>query len=103
MSEEKIIKILKNTIRLFNNDTYCFIDNDRVEAIQGLLDLYQKEKDMHKNTGKLVRNKRDGKIGIVLREWETGQITVIEKIREEGGIVINTHDSWKTLEVIEDE
>lgn len=36
MKEEKIIKILKDTISLFNNDTYCFThsDNERVEAIK---------------------------------------------------------------------
>lgn len=47
MSEEEIIKILKDTISLFNNDTHCIIrsDNERVEAMQGLLDLYNKEKE----------------------------------------------------------
>ncbi len=100
MSEEEIISDIKFIIGDLEASNY---NKHFISSIQGLLDLYQKEKDMHKNTGKLVRNKRDGKIGIVLREWETGQITVIEKIREEGGIVINTHDSWKTLEVIEDE
>lgn len=47
LSEEKIIKRLKDTISLFNGDTHCFTysDNERVEAIQGLLDLYQKEKE----------------------------------------------------------
>lgn len=55
---------------------------------------------MYKNTGKIVKNKRDEKVGVVLREFETGQIQVLEKIESK---VINTHDSWETLEVIEDE
>ena len=55
---------------------------------------------IYQNTGKLVKNKIDGKIGIVLREWEeTGQIQVLERIQPK---VINTHDSWKTLELIEE-
>ena len=57
------------------------------------------DKEEYKNTGKLVKNTRDGKIGIVLREFETGQIQVLEKIQP---LVINTHDSWKTLELLED-
>lgn len=57
-------------------------------------------KDKIKNAGKLVKNKIDGTIGIVLREWETGQVQVLEKIQPK---VINTHDSWKTLEILEEE
>jgi hypothetical protein len=93
------------------------------EKVQGLLDLYnnlkeieeehrkengelrvelEKEKEMYKNTGKIVKNKRDGKVGVVLREFETGQIQVLEKIGDKGGKVINTHDSWKTLELLEE-
>ena len=59
----------------------------------------EQEKEKNKNTGKLVKNKIDGTIGIVLREWETGQIQVLENIQPK---VINTHDSWKTLELIEE-
>lgn len=53
----------------------------------------------YKNTGKRVRNKNSGIIGIVLREFETGQVQVLEKIEP---YVINTHDSWKSLEVLEE-
>ena len=47
-----------------------------------------------------VRNKRDGKIGIVLHQWENGSIAVLENISPR---VINTHDSFDTLEIITDE
>ena len=47
-----------------------------------------------------VRNKRDGKIGIVLHQWENGSIAVLERINPR---IINTHDSWNTLEIITDE
>ena len=47
-----------------------------------------------------VRNKRDGKIGIVLHQWESGSVAVLESINPR---VINTHDSWNTLEIVTDE
>lgn len=46
-----------------------------------------------------VRNKRSGKIGIILHQWESGSIAVLENIRPR---VINTHDNWNTLEIIND-
>lgn len=59
LSEEEIIKILKDTISLFNNDTHCFThsDNERVEAIKGLLDLYNKEKEKNKKLNNLIYTK----------------------------------------------
>lgn len=59
MSEEEIMKILKDTISLFNNDTHCFThsDDERVGAIQGLLDLYQKEKEKNNQSRiEIVKN-----------------------------------------------
>ena len=50
--------------------------------------------------GMPVRNKRSGKIGIVLHQWESRSIAVLENISPR---VINTHDSWDTLEIITDE
>ena len=47
-----------------------------------------------------VRNKRDGKIGIVLHQWKNGSVAVLESINPR---VINTHDSWNTLEIVTDE
>lgn len=49
--------------------------------------------------GKRVRNIRDGKIGVILRILETGEIQVLERIMPK---VINTHDSFKTLELWEE-
>ena len=47
LSEEKIIKRLKDTISLFNGDTHCFTysDNERVEAfceLQTILSMIDK-------------------------------------------------------------
>ena len=50
--------------------------------------------------GMPVKNKRSGKIGIVLHQWESGSIAVLENISPR---IINTHDSWDTLEIINDE
>lgn len=47
-----------------------------------------------------VRNKRDRRIGIVLHQWENGSVAVLESINPR---VINTHDSWNTLEIVTDE
>lgn len=47
-----------------------------------------------------VKNKRDGSIGVVLHQWNSGSIAVLENINPR---VINTHDSWSTLEIITDE
>lgn len=49
--------------------------------------------------GLSVRNKRDGTIGIILHQWESGSIAVLENIKPR---VINTHDNWNTLEIIND-
>ena len=46
-----------------------------------------------------VRNKRDGKIGIILHQWKSGSVAVLENIKPR---VINTHDDWNTLEIIND-
>ncbi|MBR3133377.1 MAG: hypothetical protein IKG42_04860 [Clostridia bacterium] len=104
LSEEEIINNLKELwldVLLVNDLDKFLCNNNRYrKSIEKILDLYNKEKDMYKNTGKLVRNKIDNKIGILLRELETGQIQVVEKIQP---YVINTHNSWKTLEVLEDE
>lgn len=93
-----VLNLLENQQKELNN--LKEIEQSHQEENGKLRIELEQEKEKHKNTGKLVKNKIDGKIGIVLREWETGQIQVLEKIQPE---VINTHDSWKTLEVIKDE
>ena len=94
----------KTMYRHFNNliTAEMFVSNKNLKDNSKIyvdLELYNKEKEIYQNTGKLVKNRIDGTIGVVLREWETGQVQVLEKIQPE---VINTHDSWKTLELLEE-
>lgn len=101
MELEEAIKILKRVILVNNFESYSS-EGIIIEAIETVLNhLTGQEKTimLYKNTGKLVKNKIDGTIGIVLREWETGQVQVLEKIQPK---IINTHDNWKTLELIEE-
>lgn len=60
----------------------------------------EKLKEERQIVGMQVRNKRDGRIGIVLHQWESGSVAVLENINPR---VINTHDSWNTLEIVTDE
>lgn len=48
--------------------------------------------------GDLVRNIRDNRIGLVVRIFKSGSIAVLENI---GPMITTTHDSYKTLEIIE--
>ena len=57
-------------------------------------------KEERQIVGMPVRNKRDGRIGIVLHQWKSGSVAVLESINPR---VINTHDSWNTLEIVTDE
>lgn len=50
------------------------------------------------NIGDKVKNVRDGSVGIVIRIFNSGCISVLENVSP---VVINTHDSEKTLELIE--
>lgn len=50
------------------------------------------------NIGDRVKNKNSGQFGIVMRKFKSGSIAVLEKVNS---IVITTHDSEKTLEVVE--
>ena len=51
------------------------------------------------NIGDKVKNIRDGRIGIVVRVFRSGSIAVLESFTP---VVINTHDSEKTLQLIEE-
>lgn len=75
--------------------------NEEHQRING--ELREKVKELEEErqlVGIPVRNKRNGKIGIVLHQWENGSIAVLERINPR---IINTHDSWNTLEIITDE
>lgn len=50
-------------------------------------------------TGKKVINKNSGAEGIIIRVNENGSIQVLEKVSPR---VVCTHDSWSTLEIIDD-
>lgn len=73
------------------------------KTILNLIEKLQKENEKLKEerqiVGMPVRNKRDGRIGIVLHQWESGSVAVLESINPR---VINTHDSWNTLEIVTD-
>lgn len=117
--KENIERIAKLITTKFNND--YSIDNVDKEVIEELLKAYKELKEIEeshrKENGKLrervkeleeerqivgmpVRNKRDGRIGIVLHQWKSGSVAVLESINPR---VINTHDSWNTLEIVTDE
>ena len=83
------------------------ITQKEVSAIKNILQEREQDKARIKEleeerqlVGMPVRNKRSGKIGIVLHQWESRSIAVLENISPR---VINTHDSWDTLEIITDE
>ena len=54
---------------------------------------------MFKHTGAVAINKRTGEKCIVIKEWETGQVLVCKSVNP---TVFCTHDSWKTLEIVEE-
>ena len=77
------------------------------QAIEHILSEYKRVlkeneelKEERQIVGIPVRNKRDGRIGIVLHQWESGSVAVLESINPR---VINTHNSWNTLEIVTDE
>lgn len=75
--------------------------NEEHKKLNGELRERVKELEEERQlVGMLVKNKRDGRIGIVLHQWENGSIAVLERINPR---IINTHDSWNTLEIITDE
>lgn len=83
---------------------YC---KDIQQAIEHILSDYKRVlkeneelKEKRQIVGIPVKNKRDGRIGIVLHQWESGSVAVLESINPR---VINTHDSWNTLEIVTDE
>ena len=76
------------------------------QAIEHILSDYKRVlkeneelKEERQIVGIPVRNKRDGRIGIVLHQWESGSVAVLESINPR---VINTHNSWNTLEIVTD-
>lgn len=86
-----------------NNYTICVNGYISLDVINKAIKLQKENEELKEErqiVGIPVRNKRDGRIGIVLHQWESGSVSVLESINPR---VINTHDSWNTLEIVTDE
>ena len=110
-SIEEDVKILESIIKINNDYLKCVenqtINQKEIKALEHILSDYKRVlkeneelKEERQIVGIPVKNKRDGKIGIVLHQWESGSVAVLENINPR---VINTHDSWNTLEIVTDE
>ena len=102
---EKDIKLLEDLF--YEDESYepngyveIFLHKEQQQAIQNLINRNKELEEERQIVGMLVRNKRDGRIGIVLHQWKSGSVAVLESINPR---VINTHDSWNTLEIVTDE
>ena len=110
-SIEEIIKIIERKIKEAEHYTditgLCLtLDKELCNAFINILSDYKRVlkeneelKEERQIVGIPVKNKKDGKIGIVLHQWESGSVAVLENINPR---VINTHDSWNTLEIVTD-
>lgn len=97
--QEQAIEYLKNDIEKRKQGRNYFIDyNEVMQHEEIILNLIQQLQEEKKYVGLKVRNKISGKCGIVLHINSSGSIAVLESIEPK---VVNTHDSWKTLEVIQ--
>jgi len=103
-SIEENIKTLRESII---EEKYYIFNKDLKRAIENLLSDYKRVlkeneelKEERQIVGIPVKNKKDGRIGIVLHQWESGSVAVLESINPR---VINTHDSWNTLQIVTDE
>ena len=99
------IKILEEFIEDYNacypeEKEWVVIYPNQVQAIENLINRNKELEEERQIVGMPVRNKRDGRIGIVLHQWKSGSVAVLESINPR---VINTHDSWNTLEIVTDE
>lgn len=92
MEFEKAKEILENEVA-----NIC--DEELSEALEIIFCELRNLQEERELVGMPVKNKRDGKIGIVLHQWKDRSIAVLESINPR---VINTHDSWDTLESITD-
>lgn len=100
-NEKLRVKWDKDTHILQNKLDYANADRiDLAQQNKGLRKENEELKEERQIVGIPVRNKRDRRIGIVLHQWESGSVAVLESINPR---VINTHDSWNTLEIVTDE
>ena len=100
-SMEEDIKILEDLTEWIKEEGIeaCGMEKE-LPALEHLIKAYKKLEEERQIVGMPVRNKRDGRIGIVLHQWKSGSVAVLESINPR---VINTHDSWNTLEIVTDE
>lgn len=87
---------------IIDNQQY-YIFQKQIEKYEEHIEKLQKENEELRQERELiglpVKNKRSGKIGIILHQWKSGSVAVLENISQR---VINTHDNWNTLEIIND-
>lgn len=102
--EKKTVEYTENCLMKITMGIDCEFDVNILDALVNIIKKLQKENEKFKKERQIVgipvRNKRDGRIGIVLHQWESGSVAVLESINPR---VINTHDSWNTLEIVTDE
>ena len=102
-SMETLLELDKRAEKDRKNNTHNIGQEEVLTIIREFIRCKNDYKKLRKQTrliGKRVKNKRSGNIGIILREWETGSIQVLENITPK---VINTYDSFKLLEFIDKE
>lgn len=96
-------KLNRSAVACVVENQQYYILNKQIEHYKEYIEKLQKENEKFKKERQIVgipvRNKRDGRIGIVLHQWESGSVAVLESINPR---VINTHDSWNTLEIVTD-
>lgn len=94
------LKKNRNIINTIDPDFFFKIVDCLLKENEELRKENEELKEERQIVGIPVRNKRDRRIGIVLHQWENGSVAVLESINPR---VINTHDSWNTLEIVTDE
>lgn len=97
IKEERNMKMLECAYPDKEDDNEFAIMQQQIDEKDKRIQELEEERQI---VGMPVKNKRDGRIGIVLHQWKNGSIAVLENINPR---VINTHESWNTLEIITDE
>lgn len=94
---------INNLIEELTNVRPNELSTEGLKLFNKINEIIDKNKELEEErqiVGMPVRNKRGGRIGIVLHQWKSGSVAVLESINPR---VINTHDSWNTLEIVTDE
>lgn len=94
---------INNLIEELTNVRPDELSTEGLKLFNKINEIIDKNKELEEErqiVGMPVRNKRDGRIGIVLHQWKSGSVAVLESINPR---VINTHDNWNTLEIVTDE